>query len=284
MTEVIEKQITQQDAYLENMRIMNGIIREMKEIPELPSEAPKDVQALEKVEFPEEGGVLTYMEGHSYPYRGFPFFEFVDKIDLIKKVSRASLSGLYHSLKKTNRLWFLTLIPAIWISKSLVRTGVYVFYRIVERFRLKSKMYCQALRELYRAFSIPKENELVSQQELRFRLRDLICMVLEFDNAYRFRLQDILEELNKDNAKKNFLKELDRLLSIMQTREVGQDIKDTWTLLKLFVRYYLRFDRELREILQTTLLELDIEKIKLTPEDIHYCEKRKDYVFGHMKK
>ena len=283
MTDVIEKQYSQQDAYLENVRIMNGIIREMKEIPELPSEAPKDVQALQKVEFPVDGGVMTYMEGHPYPYRGFPFFEFVDKIDLIKKVSRASLSGLYHSLKRTNKLWFITLIPSIWMSKHLIRSGIYTFYRVVERFRIKPKYYCQAIRELHRAFSVLNENDKVSYQELKFRIRDLVCSILEFDNAYRFRFQDIVEELNKENLKKNFSKELNRLLSIMQERETGQDIKDTWTLLKLFISYYLRFDKELKKILLETLLELNVEQVKLTPEDIHFCEKRKDYVFGHMK-
>src|SRR3990167_5690221 len=90
---------TAQDAFLQNMALMNQVVRQMKEIPELPSEKPKDVHALTKVEFPESGGVLTYMQGYDHPYRGFPFHEFVDKIDVIKKITRAVLSGLFHGLK-----------------------------------------------------------------------------------------------------------------------------------------------------------------------------------------
>ena len=279
MTEVIR---TQQEAYIENLKIMDAIVREMKEVAELPSETPKDISALEKVEFPVDGGVLTYMEGHPYAYRGFPYFEFVDKIDLIKKLSRGFLSGFYHSVKKTHKIWFITFLPSIWILKHFVRAAIYAFYRIIERFRIKPKYYSQAIRELYRAFSVQKD-EKISDQELRFRIRDLLCMILEYDNAYRFRFQDLTEELNKENLSKDLLKEINKLFDIMSSREIGQDIKDTWTLVRLFISYYLRFDKKIKRILQDMLLELNVEQTKFTPEDIHFCEKRKDYVFGHQK-
>lgn len=280
----IAEQLSALNAVKENMRIMNMIVREMKEIPELPSEAPKDISPLEKVEFPVEGGILTYMQGHPYPYRGFPYFEFVDKIDLIKKITRAMFSGLYHELKRKNKLSFLSLIPALWIFRSFVRTGIYVFYRIIERFRMKSSRYSQAIRELHRAFSLEAPNEIEDQRELRIRIRDLVCMILENDNAYRFRFQDIAEHLDKDKIKTNPIHELDSLLKLMSEREITQDIKDTWKLLRLFISLYLRFDKRLRNIIINGLSEINIEKVKLTPEDKHFCEGRKDYVFGFMKK
>lgn len=271
-----------QSALVQNMAIINQIVAEMKEIPILPSEQPKDVSALLKVEFLEKGGVLTWMEGHNYPYKGFPFYEFVDKIDYMKKISRGFLSSLFHSLKIINKFWFITIIPALWISKHLVKAFVYVFYRMIERFRIKSIRYCDSVRELYRAFSYEDDNESKIDREYRLQIRDLICSVLEFDNAYRFRFQDIIEDLNKKALEKNSINEILRLLEIMIQREKQQDIKDTWTLVKLAVNY-LKYDKTLLKFLTKTLLRLEVGKVVMDENDKHWCEKRQDYNFKHYE-
>ncbi len=275
-------QSTEQSAYIENLQRMQMIVREMKEIPELPSEIPTDVHALTKVEFPEEGGVLTYMEGYDLPYRGFPFFEFVDKIDLIKKLSRQIQSGFYHALKDSPLKYLL--IPLIpYLGTRLFWAFTYTFHRLIERFRLKTIRYCQFVRELHRACSIEYIGEDERIKEIRFMLRDIECMILEFDNAYRFRMQDILEEMDKEALKKDPIKEICRFLDIMIDREVKVEVKDTWRLLQMFTKYYLRFDKKFLDMIVRVLLELDIEKCKLSEEDKYYCKPRTDYVFGFQK-
>lgn len=271
-------QLLMAKAYMENMQIMNSIVAEMKEIPQLPSEKPNDVQALERVEFPEQGGVLTYMSNHEgIPYKGFPIAELVDRIDLIKKVIRGLLSGFYHQLKNRNKFILLTLIPSAWIFKDLLYANVFTFSRLVERFRLKPIRYSQAIRELHRAFSVQGTDEFTG------KFRDLLCMFLELDNAYRFRAQDLIEEIRKDEVKKNPRKELKRVIDIATTRETTQEIKDTWKLLNYVVSYYLPFDRKLTKLISSVLLEVNVEELKLTSEDKHYCNPRKDYVFGFQK-
>lgn len=269
------------DAFTENMKQMNTVISQMKEVPVLPSEVPKDVNPLLKVEFPEAGGILTYMEGHEQPYRGFPFHEFVEKIDIIKKITRTTLSGAYHAVKDKPKILFLTLLPALWVIKPMIRIFVYVFYRMIDRFKIKTIRYSQPIREVYRALSVDKNlNEKFIEREFRLQFRDLLCMTAEFDNAYRYRMQDVLVEMDKKALKDNDLKELTRLLDILKAREKTQEIKDTWKLLKFFIRFYLRFDRKLRDLIINLLLELDMKEIELSIEDRHYCEPRKDYNFG----
>lgn len=260
--------------------MMHGIARNMKEIPEIPSETPKDSNALTKVEFPETGGVLTYMEGFDYPYQGYPHFEFVDKIDSIKKTSRAFISGIYHQLKTKNRLWFITLLPGMWFSKDLLRSWIYVNYRLIDRFKIKELRYCQFVRELHRAFSVEIPGESRQDYEFRLELRDLSCMILEMDNAYRFRAQDILGEINQESLKRNATGEFMRLLDLIQSRETHQEVKDTWTLLKYIVKFYLKFDKKLSNILISTFSNLNLEKVRLINNDKVFCIPRKDYVFG----
>lgn len=269
------KQANQWADYTKFTQLMNQIAGEMKEIPELPSEkvTPEDSNSLLKVEFPQEGGVLTWMEKYKYPFRGYPHYEFVEKIDFIKKVNRAFASGLYHQLKSLPKIYFLTILPGLWMIKNVVRAWVYVFYRHIERFRIKQERYCVFVRELHSSFG---------ESELDKMIRDLLCMILEFDNAYRFRAQDILSELDKESLQKHPSGELLRLLKMMMGREKTQEIRDTWTLVQLIVRFYLWFDRPLIKLIKNALLRIDLEKVRLTVEDKEYCVPRKDYTFGFM--
>lgn len=266
--------------YMQNIQLMHGIVQEMKEIPVLQSEVPTDTNALTKVEFPEEGGVLTHMSNHPYPYRGFPYFEFVEKIDLIKKISRGTLSGLYHSIKHRNKLRLLLMFPLVFMAKDLIATSLRTFFKLIDRFRIKRNRYSQPIRELYRAFDTPRAQEDMETLELRLMLKDVVCMILEFDNAYRYRFQDIIVLLNKENLKRNTVNELLRLLDIMGARENSQEIRDTWRLVKMGVRFYLRFDRKMQRMICDILSQLDLNEVALSVEDKHFAGLRKDYTFG----
>ena len=270
-------------AMMENFRLMAQIVAEMKEVAILPSEIPQDKSTLEQVEFPEEGGVLTYMAGHKHPFRGFPYFEFVDSIDKIKKIGKAQLSGLYHTLFKGNKLKLLSLLPAIWIFKRLVYTEIYMFHRLVDRFKLKENRYCRAVRELNRCFNLPMDDISEKTWELKLMIKDLTAMLLEFDNAYRFRFQDIMEELDQDNMRRKPFLELRRLIALASQREKSQELRDFWSLVSMLLNY-LHFDRELKKVMVNVLSNLDKEKVKLTIEDKEYCIPRKDYNFGFVQR
>lgn len=275
--------VSEHEAYVKNMALMNHIVAEMKEVAVLPSEVATDVNPLLKVEFPEGGGVLTYMGGHDHPYKGFPFFEFVDKIDVIKKVMRGTMSSLFHSFQGRSKfsLALLALVP--WLFGDLVKAYVYTFYRMIERFRFKTIRYCDAMREVHRAFSIPYEGESAESAKMRGMVRDIFCMFLENDNAYRFRFQDVIVSLNKETLQENAGKEVVRLLDLMVSRETTQEIRDTWKLVKFFLPLYLRSKRSLNSGIVSVLGNLDLEKVSLSIEDQHYCKERKDYKFAFMK-
>lgn len=277
-----QKAIDEARAQMQNMALMNQIVANMKEIPELPSEKPQDVHALQKVEFPEGGGILTYMEGYEHPYKGFPYFEFVDKIDVIKKILRGTLSSFYHSLKARSKVQLLTLALVPWLFNDYVKASVYAMYRQVGRFRIKPERYCTAIRELHRAMS-KDQVELTSTREMRLMLRDIMCMLLEFDNAYRYRFQDVMTELDKAALERNPSKEIMRLLKLMQSREQTQEIRDTWSLVAYFFPIYLPFNKPLRNNLIAVLTDLDLKEIALDVQDRQYAGARKDYKFSFMQ-
>lgn len=261
----------------QNHAIMRQIVGMMKEIPELPSEVPTDINPLIKVEFPEAGGVLSYMGNFEHPYKGFPFFEFVDKIDFMKKTLRAIMSSFYHSIK--NEKW--RVLGLLLISGPLIKAFIYVFHRMVDRFKLKPKMYSDAIRELHRSFSV-EYDEKPEEREMRLMLRDIVCMVLEMDNAYRFRFQDAIVELNQEVLLKRPIKEVVRVLTILSSRETTPEVRDTWTLVKYFLISQLVVNRKMKKMMVRVLRGLDLSKVALSVEDIEFCKKRKDYKFKFM--
>lgn len=263
------------DLVTQDPRVMWEIVRLMKIIPELPSEQPNDVQPLTRVEFLEKGGVVTYMGSMPFPYKGFPFFEFVDKIDVLKKLFRGFLSGCYHQFKR-KKLLLITLLPAFWAVKPLSRVALYTAHRHIDRFKIKPEMYSDAVRALYYAFT----REDMSEFQVMFR--DTLCMVLEMDNAYRYRFQDVIVNLDKYALNTDPKRELLRLLGILSERERTQDVKDTWTLIKLATSFYLSVDREFKNNLVSGFTALELSQVKMTIEDKLFAAGRKDYLFGFM--
>jgi hypothetical protein len=129
----------------------------------------KDTAKVERVEFPPEGGTFTYLKGHPYPFPGFPDKGMVESSRWIKKFWPAMISAA-HSLLKSQLI--------------------------------KPERYSKPVKEIYRLFNILIEREKEEYQKTKWtQMRDVICHVLEFDNAYRFRFQDVLSELNLDEIK-----------------------------------------------------------------------------------
>jgi len=281
------------NSYIEQTQKMQWIEGEMRETPPPKSEVlqgqPKN--NLKRVEFPPQGGVMTYMEGFDEPYQGFPLHTLVERLDLVKKMTKGFKSGFYHIIWKHFNGWkkYPMMIITYPFFKIYSRAEIYSCWRHIERFRVKPKCYCQAVREIYRAFSIPtSDNEKFKDGVMREQIRDILCMHLEFDNAYRYRFQDCIGELDKKNLKKNPIKEMLRMFDVVSEREVHQEVKDSWTLTKWMIEY-LRFDKTIKKILLNYLLNLDVEKCKLSKEDTPYClgiiktKGREDYNFKSVK-
>jgi len=118
---------------------------------------------VEKVVFPEEGGVLTFLEGHEKPFPGFPHERMVGKIALIKSLIPAILKGVNNLIFKD---------------------------------QIKPERYSRPVREIYRLFNLLIEREKSEAHKKRWEIiRNATCSILEFDNSYRFRLQDVLKEI-----------------------------------------------------------------------------------------
>jgi hypothetical protein len=283
----INNQIEEYKHYIDIQQKMAYIQQEMRETPPPPSEVVQGQPSntLLRVEFPPEGGTLTYMSGFELPFQGFPFSELVERMDVVKKMTKGFKSGFHHILWKHFTGWKRPIL--IFLTTPFFRiyahAEIATCWRYIERHKIKPRVYCTAMREVHRAMSVPTgDDERMRTTKLREMMRDLLCMHLEFDNAYRFRFQDVIVELDKCNLEKDPLKEMLRLLNIMSDREIHQEVKDTWTLTQTMVEY-LKYSKEIRMIIISFLNNINTDKCKLDKRDIPFCVTRNDYRFKSLK-
>lgn len=132
--------------------------------------------------------------------------------------------------------------------------------------------YCRSGQEILRAVKV--QPWYSDNDTFIYGLKTFLCF-WEFDDAYRFRGQDMLGELKKENLN-NPRKELKRLLDIAIRREGYVDLKDKYRRLKLLLdlvpRKYLK---KVGHVLE----ELNLDLIRLDEDDLEWA-KPKNYNYG----
>ena len=138
----------------------------------------KKSEGIAYVEQPPEGGIMTYFSGHKIPFPGLPDSEKVAQVSVIKGMIPMGIE---------------------WLHKS-----------ISEYLPKDPKLYCRFGREIYRLFNLLAERERGHYKKEKFiddgkirweKIRDIICVLLEYDDFYRFVAQDVLSEIKIEEVK-----------------------------------------------------------------------------------
>lgn len=116
-------------------------------------------------------------------------------------------------------------------------------------------------------------------------LRDLMCMIIHFDMAYRFRWQDIIPLFNKEDFKKNPRKEIVRVAKIFVERESagGGGVSNRWKSIidRLdIILWFIFLNKNRKSVAVSFLDELDLDAIAPDEADWYYMLDRKDYDYG----
>jgi len=234
-------------------------------------------------------GIFTRYLGCNYVFKGHPYIVIVEAIGVPKKI----LSGFFVLLSSRIIMVFLglnaflfMLLPKFLKREILVYFWEYflnVSYKALERWVLPFEKYCIAAKEVYRAMdAIAKK---IPGEEMRKRVErtiPVVCMMLEYDFAYRARFQDVLPYLDKRKLRDNPLKEIRRILSILTTREVGGMAPKWKKAGKLLSFLKFVFGKEFEKWSIKFFNELNLDKIKTDEADWYYSLKRKDYNYGGL--
>jgi hypothetical protein len=245
---------------------------------------------VERTERPAEGGILAYLYGYKYPYKGIPDTDSFNGMHNLKRTLSYILITFKDAPAKGKGLKILIVLLAIlpkFITGSIIDWFLHYIF-ILEQFHLrktflKHEKYCTSVREIKRALEKVMEGKEGRTKKVLAVLKDIGTNILEIDSAYRFRFQDIMNEAKKEELSKPGIRqihEIRRLSGILKNRERSEmHMKFKWHKISQYAILWLYWSRKTRHILAEFFKELDFEKVKPDAGDDYFNSLRQDYKF-----
>ncbi len=119
-------------------------------------------------------------------------------------------------------------------------------------------------------------------EDLGLKVGKIIGSFIEYDNAYRYRLQDIMMEINKEKLLKDFPSEVNRMLRILAEREVGNlfTIEKFATIGKvLTLSWKIPF---IKKAIKASIQTTNFDNMKLDEADLYHTYLYGDYNVGGL--
>lgn len=255
---------------------------------------------------PKEGGTYIKLIGCSYLYKGNPEQSKVFGMEQAK----SNISTLPRDIIARSWLYSAAVgLRALFRPRRFVN-DLHVFFGEIKH---KTIRHCtppeirlaKFTREIRRAMDVALRKELKIDPALdlynsepsvvKYTDVDLagmitkavafVTLMIEQDGAYRFPMQDMFGELDKENAARSGAREMIRLANLMVERNTNLTVVPGISDRTEGVPHKLKFIRNVlralfwlsplaRRITQTFLLELDVEKVALDDADWYFCLRR----------
>lgn len=198
------------------------------------------------------GAQVMWLEGEDYPFPGFPRGWLL----------YSTLSKLKHEIKNQifNESWKLLEEGATDEEVAThVRAKLYNIYALFKPMRIDMippEKMAPPVREFYRAWSKVAPRSI---------LKDIVTMIIQEDDAYRWRLQWIVSYFGFGTPAQRFI----RGLQWLEHAEVIGDMKERIRLVRRIVGTLLK-DKENARIFNQFFREIDWKKMKMTEADKYY--------------
>lgn len=238
---------------------------------------------------PTESGTFTKYYGCKPLFRGCPDFDLTEQMSFGKEL----LSTIPREIIWPAWSFRLAIIWQILFNRKVFYKRIWIYSLILKRQLNKINALNPILngykqneptKEIKRALTVVLEKngyKKIGDDEFYYEgnllnaidnFANFFVFFLEMDNEYRFPIQDLLGELDKKAVKDNPRKEIKRLLSIYLDRSKKVEGRNTRRFIYAEKMLSLLFlSTEFSRFLKEFLLELDIEKLKLSEDDLYFC-------------
>src|SRR3990167_6868300 len=243
------------------------------------SNIPRVGEMFERMEYPDEGDMFQYYYDKPFPAKGQPFKEAVNSILTPKKLIKATAYFL-----KDHPIFaaFLLILPG-FITRRFINSFLKYYlgecvYQILKVYRLEPKRYTKMVRELRRAAFVTLKNYPSRWSEYYPMIVDSLSQIPQWDDAYRYRTQDVLPEINMEAFLKNPSKEIARIAHLQVSRERGWvNEKGKFMVLGQALRLIMFFNPTLKRFVKDYVKELNMDEIKFDEADEYHNLIRPDY-------
>ena len=217
-----------------------------------------------KVTQDKTGSYIMWIEGEKYPFPGFP-----RGLVLYK-----SLSKLKHEIKQVfNRAWCALeegKCEAV-VIKTVKKELFGEIKALMDERRLlimPPENMASMPRELWRAMTVLEKRH--KSPEIRV-LKEMLCFIFQEDDAYRFRVQYILQFVRGFMwfKPKNVVKQFDLALGILEQAEIVGDMKERQRLLRRILMLCLK-DETINRLFVELCNEWDWKKMILSKADKYF--------------
>lgn len=198
-------------------------------------------------------GNLLYIKGHPVPHKGIPHVAALEAVNEAK-----------HELKH--------LRPG---RGALTDYTLYA-YKILEPHHLPEEQMTEAARGVLE-FATVFLKHLGFDLAISWKLARVFAAIIEYDQAYRFRLQDLVGETSARLLARRPIKELRRLLQLYMKRDHADQNKKMRKLVNLATLILLM--PKYRRAYINTLNTVGIDRLKFDDNDKYWACLKQDYKY-----
>lgn len=219
------------------------------------------------------GGLATWFQGHPFPRKTFIY------------------PGIVKENNKAKRIFLALFLPFASIRHGLsafVESYVLNFSRLIdviyadgEQIPYLHYQYYSEFGKVIRDFTYLFLRKLGIKSEIAYRFGLQLATMIEYDDAYKVRLQDIANEIDKDSLLKTPRKEILRVLELYKQRDSFEDnnlmhagarITELAKMASLVL-----YIPKIRKAFKFALENVNFEWVKLDEWDYYWTLNRGDY-------
>lgn len=221
-------------------------------------------------------GVFLAIKGATFPLKCYPDAGVVFAVNLVK-------AYLMETLKLVGRWYFipfLLLINRQRALESFVRFGM----KAISPHLLKDYCLTDFSREFKKATKLFMDKMGFESTEFETeRFAVILANIMDYDNLYRLRVQDVLSETSKEKLLKRPILEINRLSKLIKQREakdcaVKVVIHYKFKIVVLALSFALLFPK-VRWVFKEVLKEIDFTKLQYDEIDLYWVCMRNDYLW-----
>ncbi len=221
-----------------------------------------------------EDGIFQWLKGAEYPQKGMPQAEAIFAVNVAKRL-------FIHSLRFASELWYI--LP-IFMTKRSLESKIWAFneisIKIISPYILIPQLLTPLARELGR-FSTNFLLNIGISEKTSLDFGKIIATMFEYDNAYRFRVQDLFTASSKEQIQNNPYKEICRLLDISKERDYDV-VSKKFRYIKPILWIAFKIPR-IRKAFITTFDVINFSKLQFDEIDNYWVAMRTDYNFYGME-
>jgi hypothetical protein len=215
---------------------------------------------LDKIEY--NDGVQVFVNGAKYPRKGFVTPEAIWSCNVIKRL-----------------ITFITKFPILFIfvnkQKALQHFNE-IGYKLLKHHIMKLNYMTPVAKELHILIKTFLCHYGIDKNTA-YETAVIISHLFEYDDAYRFRLQDLFSEVKKEDFVKSPMFTIDFMMLLLDSRD-SKEVSDKFKKIAELI-FFLNLLPKFRNALDKTIEIMRIENLQYDDGDRYWVSNRNDYKY-----